>query len=258
VPVSFYDQLFMIAKKVGPWLTAADVIVRNSGNDLRIPVMSAYSTIASVTAGSAISQSEPTFTSLLLSPVKGAALALIANELLDDAGFDISGSIAEQFGVAIGTWANATATTTVLAAAGSGVAAGTSVLTGDDLITLAYSVDGGYRPNGAYMANGSVIGNIRRLKDSAGNYLYAVGQGVPDTFAGFPILENPSMSNVGSGVKSVIFGDFKSAVKVTHTPVSVATSQDAYFDQDVTAYRASLRFAAGLASSGAVKYLTTA
>ena len=257
VPVSFYDQLFMIAKKVGPWLTAADVIVRNSGNDLRIPVMSAYSTIASVTAGSAISQSEPTFTSLLLSPVKGAALALIANELLDDAGFDISGSIAEQFGVAIGTWANGTATTTVLAAAGSGVAAGTSVLTGDDLITLAYSVDGGYRPNGAYMANGATIGNIRRLKDSAGNYLYAVGQGVPDTFAGFPILENPSMSNVGSGVKSVIFGDFK-AVKVTHTPVSVATSQDAYFDQDVTAYRASLRFAAGLASSGAVKYLTTA
>lgn len=256
VPVSFYDRLFMIARKVGPWLDAADVIVRNSGNDLRIPVMSAYSTISAVSAGSAIGQSEPTFTSLLLSPVKGAALALVANELLDDAGFDIAGSIAEQFGNSIGTWANATATTTVLAAAGSGVASGTSVLTGDDLITLAYSVDGGYRPNGAYMAAGSTIGAIRKLKDTAGNYLYTVGQGVPDTFAGFPILENPSMSAVGSGVKSVIFGDFK-AVKVTHTPVSVATSQDAYFDQDVTAYRASLRFAAGLASSGAVKYLTT-
>lgn len=256
VPVSFYDRLFMIARKVGPWLDAADVIVRNSGNDLRIPVMSAYSTISAVSAGSAIGQSEPTFTSLLLSPVKGAALALVANELLDDAGFDIAGSIAEQFGNSIGTWANATATTTVLAAAGSGVASGTSVLTGDDLITLAYSVDGGYRPNGAYMAAGSTIGAIRKLKDTAGNYLYTVGQGVPDTFAGFPILENPSMSAVGSGVKSVIFGDFK-AVKVTHTPVSVATSSDAYFDQDVTAYRASLRFAAGLASSGAVKYLTT-
>jgi HK97 family phage major capsid protein len=256
VPVSFYDRLFMIAKKVGPWLDVADVIVRNSGNDLRIPIMSAYSTISATTAGSAIAQSEPTFTSLLLSPVKGAALALIANELLDDAGFDIAGSIAEQFGVALGTYINGTATSTVVGAAGSGVALGTSVLTGDGLIDLAYSIDGGYRPQAGYMAAGSTIGAIRKLKDSAGNYLYSVGQGVPDTFAGFPIYENPSMSAVGSGVKSVIFGDFK-AVKVTHTPVSVATSADAYFDQDVTAYRASLRFAAGLASSGAVKYLTT-
>jgi HK97 family phage major capsid protein len=256
VPVSFYDRLFMIAKKVGPWLDVADVIVRNSGNDLRIPIMSAYSTISATTAGSAIAQSEPTFTSLLLSPVKGAALALIANELLDDAGFDIAGSIAEQFGVALGTYVNGTATSTVVGAAGSGVALGTSVLTGDGLIDLAYSIDGGYRPQAGYMAAGSTIGAIRKLKDSAGNYLYSVGQGVPDTFAGFPIYENPSMSAVGSGVKSVLFGDFK-AVKVTHTPVSVATSADAYFDQDVTAYRASLRFAAGLASSGAVKYLTT-
>ena len=256
VPVSFYEQLFMVARKVGPWLDAADVIVRDSGNDLRIPIMSAYSTISATSAGSAISQSEPTFTSLLLSPVKGAALALIANELLDDAGFDISNSVAEQFGNAIGTWINGTATTTVLAAAGSGVASGSAVLTGDALIDLAYSVDGAYRPAGAYMAAGSTIGAIRKLKDTAGNYLYTVGQGVPDTFAGFPVLENPSMSAVGSSVKSVIFGDFK-AVKATHTPVSVAVSNDAYFNQDVTAYRASVRFAAGLASSGAVKYLTT-
>jgi HK97 family phage major capsid protein len=256
VPVSFYEQLFMVARKVGPWLDAADVIVRDSGNDLRIPIMSAYSTISATSAGSAISQSEPTFTSLLLSPVKGAALALIANELLDDAGFDISNSVAEQFGNAIGTWINGTATTTVLGAAGSGVASGSAVLTGDALIDLAYSVDGAYRPAGAYMAAGSTIGAIRKLKDTAGNYLYTVGQGVPDTFAGFPVLENPSMSAVGSGVKSVIFGDFK-AVKATHTPVSVAVSNDAYFNQDVTAYRASVRFSAGLASSGAVKYLTT-
>jgi HK97 family phage major capsid protein len=106
------------------------------------------------------------------------------------------------------------------------------------------------------MAAGSTLGAIRKLKDSAGNYLYAVGQGVPDTFAGFPVYENPSMSAVGSGVKSVLFGDFK-AVAITHTPVDVATSTDAYFDQDVTAYRTTLRFAAGLKSAGAVKYLTT-
>jgi len=257
VPVSFYDRLWMIARKVGPFLDVADVIVRNSGNDLRLPIMSAYSTAGSVAAGSAISQSEPTFTSLLLSPVKGAFLALVANELIADAGFDITGSIAEQAGNAIGTFVNGTATTVVVGAAGSGVASGSAVLTADALIDLAYSLDGGYRPAGAFMAKGSTIGVIRKLKDTAGNYLYNVGVGVPDTFAGFPVLENPDMGAVGSGVKSVLFGDFK-AVAITHTPVEVATSVDAYFNQDVTAYRASVRVAAGLKSSGAVKYLTTA
>lgn len=257
VPVDFYNRLWMIARKVGPFLDVADVIVRNSGNDLRLPVMSAYSTAGSVAAGSAISQSEPTFTSILLSPVKAGFLSLITNELITDAGFDIVGAIAEQAGNAIGTWANGTATSVVVAAAGSGVASGSAVVTADALIDLAYSLDGGYRPNGAFMAKGSTIGAIRKLKDGAGNYLYQVGVGQPDTFAGFPILENPDLGAVGSGVKSVLFGDYK-AVAITHNNVQVATSADAYFSQDVTAYRTTLRLAAGLKSSGAVKYLTTA
>lgn len=257
VPVSFYDRLWSIARKVGPFLDVADVIVRSSANDLRLPVLTAFSTAAVTTAGSAIGQSEPTFSSILLSPVKGAFLSLIANELITDAGFDIVGAIAEQAGNAIGTWANATATSTVVAAAGSGVASGSAVLTGDALIDLQFSVDGAYRPNGAYMVNTSTLGAMRKLKDTVGAYLYQVNVGAPDTFAGAPVLENPSMSSVGSGVKSVLFGDFK-AVAITHNNVQVATSQDAYFSQDVTAYRTTLRLASGLKSSGAVKYLTTA
>ena len=257
VPVDFYNRLWMIARKVGPFLDLADVIVRNSGNDLRLPVMTAYSTAAATTAGSAIAQSEPTFSSILLSPVKGAFLSLITNELIADAGFDIVGAIAEQAGNAIGTWANATATSTVVAAAGSGVASGSAVLTGDALIDLQFSVDAAYRQAGAYMMNTTTLGVARKLKDNVGAYLYQVGVGAPDTFAGRPVLENPNMSNIGSGVKSVLFGDFK-AVAITHTPVEVATSVDAYFNQDVTAYRTSVRVAAGLKSAGAVKYLTTA
>jgi HK97 family phage major capsid protein len=260
VPVSFYDRLWMIARKVGPFLNVADVIVRSSANDLRLPVMTAYSTAAVTTAGSAISQSEPTFSSILLSPTKGAFLALIANELITDAGFDIVNEIATQAGNAIGTWANATATSTVVAAAGSGVASGSAVLTSDALIDLQYSVDGGYRPNGAYMMSTKSLGLVRKLKDNVGAYLYQVGTGGaggPDTFAGVPVLENPAMAEVASGAKSVIFGDF-SSVAITHNNVQVATSADAYFNQDVTAYRTTLRLASGLKSSGAVKYLTTA
>jgi HK97 family phage major capsid protein len=107
------------------------------------------------------------------------------------------------------------------------------------------------------MMNTKTLGLVRKLKDNVGAYLYQVGVGAPDTFAGAPVLENPAMVDVASGAKSVIFGDYK-AVAITHNNVQVATSQDAYFSQDVTAYRTTLRLASGLKSSGAVKYLTTA
>lgn len=260
VPVDFLSRLWMAARKVGPFLSVSDVIVRDSGNDLRIPVMTGYSALGSVAAGSAISQSEPTFSSIVLSPVKGGALALLANELIADAGFDITGSIADQFGNAIGTFANSTATSVVVAAAGSGVASGTAVLTGDALIDLQFTVDGAYRTAGAYMVNTATLGLMRKLKDGNGSYLYQPGVGSisgPDTFAGRPVLENPNMVSVSSGAKSVLFGDF-SAVAITHTNPEISVSTDAYFAQDITAYRATLRFAAGLKSASAVKYLTTA
>ena len=258
VPVSFYDQLFMIARKVGPFLDLADVIVRSSGNDLRLPVMTAYSTAVVSTAGSAIGQSEPTFSSILLSPVKGAFISLVANELITDSGFNIVSSIAEQAGNAIGFWANGTVTSTVVAAAGSGVASGSAVLTGDALIDLQFSVDAGYRTaaGAGYMVNSTTLGQMRKLKDTVGAYLYQINVGAPDTFAGRPVYENPSMSSVGSGVKSVLYGDWKS-VAITHNNVQVATSADYAFNQDLTAYRTTLRLASGLKSSTAVKYLTT-
>jgi HK97 family phage major capsid protein len=258
VPVSFYDQVFGVARQVGPILNVADVITRSSGNDLRIPIYTAFSTAGSVAAGSAISESNPTFDSLLLQPTKTGFIVPVANELLADAGFDIASVIAEQAGNAIGTYINNTATTTLIGAAGSGVASGSATLQADALIDLAYSVDGAVRTAGAgYMAATSTLGAIRKLKDTAGNYLYQVGVGQPDTFAGFAVYENPGMSAVGSGVKSVLFGDYK-ALKLVSTGLDVATSSDAYFAQDVTGYRFTYRFASGLTHAAKVKYLTTA
>jgi HK97 family phage major capsid protein len=68
--------------------------------------------------------------------------------------------------------------------------------TADNLIDLAYSLDGAARrlPGVAYMANTQSLGAMRKLKDNSGQYLYQVGVGQPDSFAGFPIFENPAMT----------------------------------------------------------------
>lgn len=268
VPVDFLDQVYGIARLVGPMLDVADVITRDSGNDLRIPIYTAYSTAAEVAAGSAISDSEPTFDSVLLSPKKQSFIVKVANELLDDAGFDIASVIAEQAGNAIGFQVNdlasvGTGTPTVegvVTAAGSGVTAGTTdAITADELITLAYSLDGAARrlPGVAFMANTATVGFIRRLKDNDDRYIYDPQVGGPDTILGYPILENPAMAGIATGEKAVVFGHLPS-YKIVTTGLQVSTSTDAYFANDVTGYRFTYRFDGKLTHASHVKYLALA
>jgi HK97 family phage major capsid protein len=263
VPVGFLDQVFGIARLVGPMLDVSDVITRTSGESLRIPTYTAYSSASQVAAGSAISESNPTFDSILLAPKKQAFIVKIANELLSDSGFNIESVIAEQAGNAIGFAVNnlatvgtgSTETTGVVTAAGSGVTAGTTSFTADDLIDLQFSLDGAARrlPGVAYMANTKTVGAMRKLKDENG-FLYAVNVGAPDTFAGYNVVENPAMADIGTAAKSVVFGHLPSYKLVT-TGLEVATSTDAFFSNDVTAYRFSYRFDGALTHASHVKYL---
>lgn len=268
VPVDFLSQVYLLARQVGPMLDVADVIQRSSGNDLRIPTMTAYSSAAQVAEGGAIGDSEPTFASVLLQPYKQAFIVKIANELLDDAGFNIQATIAEQAGNAIGTQVNALATTGsgssetegVVVASGLGVtAASATVLTGDELIELAYSTDGAVRrlPGVGFMANGSTIAAIRKLKDGNGAYIYDPQVGGPDRLLGYDITENPAMADIATAEKTVLFGHFPSYKLVT-TGLEVATSSDAYFANDVTAYRFVYRFDGKLTHAGHVKHLVQA
>jgi HK97 family phage major capsid protein len=267
VPVGFLDQVYGLARLVGPMLDVSDVITRTSGESLRIPTYTAYSTATQYAAGSAISESNPTFDSILLSPKKIGFTVQIANELLSDAGFDIESVIAEQAGNAIGFKINDLATVGtgstevqgIVGAAGSGVTGGTTTFTADQLIDLQFSLDGAARrlPGVGYMANTQTVGVMRKLKDDNNQYLYQVNVSAPDNFAGFPIFENPAMADVGTGAKSVLFGHFPS-YKIVTTGLDVATSSDAYFANDVTAYRFTYRFDGNLTHASHVKYLVHA
>lgn len=266
VPVSFLDRVFSLARLVGPMLDTSEVITRASGESLRLPVITAYGTAAQSAAGSTISDAEPTFSSILLSPYKQAGLVPIANELIADAGFDLEATIAEAVGNSIGYQVNSLATTGtgtveptgIVTAAGSGVASTATSLNADDLITLAYSLDGAARrmPGTGWMVNTATLGAMRKLKDGDGSYLFNPVVGGQDTFLGYPIFENPAMSAVGSGVKSVIFGNLNS-YKIATTGLDFAVSADAQFEQDVTVYRWTYRFDGNLSHASHVKYLTT-
>lgn len=104
------------------------------------------------------------------------------------------------------------------------------------------------------MANSQSVGAIRKLKDTAGNYLYQVGIGQPDTFAGFPISENPAMASTGTANKSVLFGHLPSYKVRMAGGLQVAQSADYAFNQDVTTFRVTMRVDGNLTHAGHVKY----
>lgn len=271
VPVSFYDQVFQVARLVGPMLDTSEIFNTTSGEDITVPTMTAYSTAALVTEGSAISESDPTFSSITLGAYKYSFLIGVSNELIADAGFNLEALLAEQAGNAIGYTVNSVLTTGdgsskpngIVTAAGSGITGGTAVsgaFTADNLIDLAYSLDGAARrlPGVAYMANTQSLGAMRKLKDNSGQYLYQVGVGQPDSFAGFPIFENPAMAAQATGAKSVIFGHMPSYKVRMAGGLQVASSTDYAFNKDQTFYRFLMRVDGDLTHAGHVKYFAGA
>lgn len=249
-PTDFLDRVYNLAKLVGPYLETSEVFTRDGGNDLRIPVLTAYATASESAAGSAVAESEPTYDSINLQMTKQGFIVKLANELITDAGFDIEANIAEQAGVAIGTRANVLIHAAVVAAAGVGGTAGTATaITADELIDLAFSVDGMARmlPGTGYMVNTSTLGAIRKLKDDDGRYLLDVVAGGPSTILGYPVYENPAVASIATGTKPVIFGHWNS-VKVSTTGLDVAVSSDAYFANDITGYRFTYRIGSGVAN----------
>lgn len=261
VPVAFLDRVYNLARLVGPYLETSEVYNRDSGEDLRIPVLTGFSSATEKAAGSAIDESEPTYSSILLQMSKQGFITKLANELITDAGFDIEANIAEQAGNAIGTRANAVIHAAVTAVAGSGVTAGTTnAITADELIDLQFSTDGAVRmlPGAGYMVNTSTLGAIRKLKDNDGRYILDVVAGGPSTILGMPVIENPAVASIATGEKAVFFGHWPS-VKVSTTGLEVAVSTDAYFANDITGYRFTYRLGAGVANGAShIKYLELA
>ena len=271
VPKSFYDQVFDVARLVGPMLDVGNRLNTSSGEDITVPLLTAYSTATLKAAGSAIAESEPTYSSITLGAYKYGLLIPVANELIADAGFDISAHLAEQAGNGLGYAVNAALTTGsgssqpngVVTAAGSGTVGGTGVagaFTADNLIDLQYTLDGAARrlPGVAYMAAGATIGAMRKLKDDAGNYLYQVNVGQPDSFAGYNVIENPGMAAVATGAKSVLFGHFPSYMVRVAGGIQVATSTDYAFNTDSTVFRVLMRVDGDLTHASHIKYFVGA
>jgi len=258
---SFYNRVFEIAQLVGPMLTTSEVFNTASGENLVIPTVTATSTSGSVAAGSAISESNPTFASITLGAEKYGALVSVASELVSDAGFDITAYIAQELGTSLGLQANSILTTKLAAAAGSVVTGGTGVAgaaTYENLIDLVYGIADGARvlPGLGFQMSKTGIAAARKMKDGNGAYIWtdSAVPGQPGTLLGYGVYENPAVAAVATGAKSVLFGHLPSFKVRVAGGIRVDQSADYAFNTDVVTYRGLIRLDGGLTHASHIGY----
>jgi HK97 family phage major capsid protein len=270
VPTSFADFIVKTARLVNPLLEYATVINTAGGENLQIPSQSGFSTATIVNQGGTIAESLPTFNAFTtLSAYKFSALAQLSRELIADSGVDIIGFLAEQFGNALGfkiadEIVNGTGTvepTGFLPVAGTGVTGSTGVsgaFSADNVIDLIYSLDGSLRnrPSFAMLANSTSIAALRKLKDTAGNYVFQVGDSKDrrDLVLGVPVIETPAMPNPGTGVNSLAVGDLKSIyIRNAGGGLNIQRSDDYAFANDLATWRATWRLDSALVQTANIK-----
>ena len=264
---TFYNRVIEVLRTSNPIFETSTVITTEGGNLLQVPQLTAYSTATIKSAGSAIDESNPTLSNINLGAFKYSFLVNLSNELIADASVDILGLVADQAGRAIAYDAGAGLTTGtgtvqptgIVTAAGSGITGSTAVsgaFTADNLIDLAYSVAGGNRAGYGFMMNSKALGALRKLKDTAGNYVFQPGVGVDarDLLLGQTVYENPAMADPATSAKSVVYGKLDDFIVRQVGGIQVATSTDYAFNTDVTTFRVTWRGDSNLGASGSVKY----
>ena len=269
VPTSFYDQIVKVARLVNPLLEYATVINTASGENLQIPSQAGFSTAVIVNQGGTIAASDPTFNAFTtLGAYKFSALSQLSSELITDSGVDIIGFLAEQFGNSLGyaiadKIVNGTGTVEpqgFLSVAGTGSVGSTGVagaFTADQVIDLIYSLDGSLRnrPSFAMLANSSSIAALRKLKDTAGNYVFQVGDSKDrrDLVLGVPVIETPAMPSAGTGVNSLAVGDLKALYIRNAGGLQIDRSDEYAFANSLSTWRATWRLDSALVQTAQIK-----
>jgi len=269
VPTSFYNQVIMKARLVAPVLATSTVLNTAGGENLQIPRLSTYSVGTVNAEAAAFGESDPAFSAFItLGAFKYGFLTQVSQELLEDSGVDMLSFLADQVGNALGFAVGSALTvgtgtvepTGIVAASSVGGTSGTATgFTADNLIDLLYSLDGAARnlPGVGWMMTGQSVGRVRKLKDTAGNYVFqpSLAMDSPDMLLGKPIYENPSMAEATTGTKSVIVGHLPSYYVRSVGGIKLDRSDDFAFSSGLATFRAQFRVDGNLPQVTHVKHL---
>lgn len=170
-----------------------------------------------------------------------SALPKASQRLLDDSAFDIEGWLAGRIA---DKFARAEASAFV---SGDGIDKPTGFLTqtlvddsawawgslgyiptgvdgdlgsADRIVEVVYALGAQYRANATFVMNSKTAGNVRKLKDADGRFLWSDGlaAGEPARLMGYPVLIAEDMPDTDSFGAAIAFGDFEAGYTIAERP----------------------------------------
>ena len=222
VPDEFERTLVEALEEENVFRTLAHVIKTSSG-DRKIPVVASKGSASWVDEEGAYQESDDAFSQVSIGAYKLGTMIKVSEELLADSVFALEAYISKEFARRIGAREEESffngdgkgKPLGILAAkdgAEVGVtAASATAITADEVIDLFYSLKAPYRKNAVWLLNDATVKQIRKLKDSTGQYLWqpSLVAGTPDTILGRPVKTSAFMPTAAAGAKTIAFGDFK-------------------------------------------------
>jgi HK97 family phage major capsid protein len=227
VPEGFMSELVISTKLYGPMLDPGITreIATTTGNQLPWPSMDDTSN-----KGRRIGENQPVVETTVGFGVNNlfaykytSDVVKVSSELLQDSGVDIETIVRDAMSERIGRIVNQDLTTGTGASMPTGIAfavptgmlanaAASGAITFDDMIELEHTLDPTYRtaPNCRWQFHDLTLKALRKLKDGDGTYIWqpaSVIAKAPATILGYSYSINQDNAQIGSGNKSVLFGD---------------------------------------------------
>lgn len=206
--------------------------VRSTPDDRKIPIEgSTLGTASIIGEGSAISAADVSFDQVTIEAYKYATAITASRELLADSGFDIESYLLDKLSLRIARaqdehfWdgTNSSQPQGViqgLTAAGNkqqlSTGQTTSITSADNIIDFIYKLPVQYRQGAVILTSDEVIKNLRKIKDSAGNYIWQptyteqmMTQGAPGTIMGYPYYISEHVDALAASKYVAVFGNFR-------------------------------------------------
>lgn len=280
-PLQFSGMLIEKKYKL-PVIRALATVMPMSSDKMEVPVESTTPTTNWTAELATITQSDPTFSEIVLSANMLIGISRMSRQILIDSAiqYTLVDWITERFAKAIGRVEDAA----FMVGTGSGQAKGIrqytfsqtatqagAYLSGDDVINTFYNLPIQYRANAVWLINDKIAKGIRKLKDSSGRYLWSNNFESGGLYQGaiFPtlldrpvLIQNDIPTNLGAGTNAseIYFGDLSYYVIGQREDVfmEVSTQEGTSFAQHRAAVKVGERLDGQLSTTDAFSQLTAA
>lgn len=203
------------------FLRAQGARVITTASTHNIPVLTALTSPAIVGENVAYTDSDPTWENVVLNAYKLTNKMNVSEELIADTIYDLDSEIARAVGQGFGAaeeelflvGTGSSQPTGIFNKAADQTLAGGSAVTNDELIDIVYGLARHYRDGAIWMMNDLTAAEIAKAKltvTTSGTLPYfwtdSVG-GEPPRLLGYPVFTHSSIAVMGTGNKSIGFGN---------------------------------------------------